>query len=48
MIDEKYEKNAGRREFTDLALRVLDGLAAQTEALGGLAPIMVRPCYVFD
>ena len=35
-------RNAGRGKFTDLALRVLDGLAAQTEALGGLAPIMVR------
>ncbi len=32
----------GRREFTDLAMPVLDGLAAQTKALGGLAPIMVR------
>ena len=33
----------GRAEFSDLALRVLDGLAAETEPLAGLAPIMVDP-----
>ena len=40
---QKLCADAGRREFSDLALRVLDGLAAQTELLGGLAPIMVDP-----